>query len=68
MTTMGEKLKAAREAASLSQSALGRRAHMDKSQISRYENEIVLPSMTSLHQLALALGLSLGQLLEGVEL
>lgn len=52
---MGEKLKAARKAAGLTQGELAERVGCAQKDISRWENEVREPTATSLRRLADAL-------------
>jgi transcriptional regulator with XRE-family HTH domain len=53
--TFGERLRAARVEAGMSQSDLAERCGIPKPRLSRYENDHILPSITSLRRLADAL-------------
>jgi XRE family transcriptional regulator, aerobic/anaerobic benzoate catabolism transcriptional regulator len=64
-STFGERLRQARTAAGLTQSALVRRSGIPKPTLSRYENDHVLPSLATLGRLAEALQVSPGSLLAG---
>jgi transcriptional regulator with XRE-family HTH domain len=61
----GERLRQARTANGLTQSALVRRSGIPKPTLSRYENDHVLPSLATLSRLAEALQVSPGSLLAG---
>jgi transcriptional regulator with XRE-family HTH domain len=54
--TFGERLRDARSKAQVSQSDLARTSGVPKTMLSRYENDHILPSITTLKKLALALG------------
>lgn len=62
-TGFGRRLRDARRAAGLSQSALEKRSGVPKTTLSRYENERILPSLHTLEGLASALGVTTGSLL-----
>jgi transcriptional regulator with XRE-family HTH domain len=53
--TFGERLRDARSKAQVSQSDLARTSGVPKTMLSRYENDHILPSITTLRKLALAL-------------
>jgi len=61
--TFGQRLRAVRLHAGLSQSALETRSGIPKARLSRYENGHVLPSIATLSRLAHALGVSEASLL-----
>ena len=61
-TTLGERLRAARAKAHVTQSHLTQISGVPKTMLSRYENDHVLPSVTSLLNLADALGESVSAL------
>lgn len=61
MTDIGNRLRAHRENAGLSQRLLAKRAGMPSSSVSLIENEKVSPSVSSLKRLLDALGVSLSQ-------
>jgi transcriptional regulator with XRE-family HTH domain len=63
--TFGERLRKARTAGGLTQSALVKRSGIPKPTLSRYENDHVLPSLATLARLAEALHVSPGSLLAG---
>lgn len=65
--SFGELLRAARLAAGLSQSDLSGRSGLPKPTLSRYENGHVLPSLSTLRKLALALEVGEASLLPGAE-
>ena len=54
--TFGERLRDARVRASISQTQLTRLSGVPKTMLSRYENDHILPSIGTLHKLAVALG------------
>lgn len=56
-------LRARRQAADLSQDALGRRAGADRQAVNRAENQAVGPTVDQVYQLADALGCTPGDLL-----
>lgn len=56
--SFGERLRAARRDASMSQTDLERRTGIPKARLSRYENDHVLPSITSLSRISRALGIA----------
>ena len=64
-STFGERLREARTAGGLTQSALVKRSGIPKPTLSRYENDHVLPSLATLARLAEALHVSPGSLLAG---
>jgi transcriptional regulator with XRE-family HTH domain len=61
--TFGQRLRAVRLHAGLSQSGLETRSGIPKARLSRYENGHVLPSIETLGRLATALGVSEASLL-----
>jgi transcriptional regulator with XRE-family HTH domain len=61
--TFGERLRDARSKAQVSQSDLARTSGVPKTMLSRYENDHILPSITTLKKLALALGVPESSLL-----
>jgi len=63
--SFGERLRAARLAAELSQSELSERSGLPKPTLSRYENGHVLPSLQTLRKLSQALGVTESALLPG---
>ena len=54
--TFGSRLRDARDKAQLSQSDLSRSSGIPKTMLSRYENDHILPSVTTLRKLSTALG------------
>jgi transcriptional regulator with XRE-family HTH domain len=66
MTTMtfGERLRNARSTARMSQSDLTRMSGVPKTMLSRYENDHILPSITTLRKLAVALGMNESSLID----
>jgi transcriptional regulator with XRE-family HTH domain len=62
--TFGERLRSARSSAQMSQSDLMRLSGVPKTMLSRYENDHILPSITTLRKLALALGLNESALID----
>jgi transcriptional regulator with XRE-family HTH domain len=60
--TFGERLRLARGKAGVSQSELSRTSGVPKTMLSRYENDHILPSVTTLKKLATALGESVSAL------
>jgi len=56
--TFGERLRSARSSAQMSQSDLMRLSGVPKTMLSRYENDHILPSITTLRKLATALGMN----------
>ena len=60
--TFGERLRLARGKAGVSQSELSRSSGVPKTMLSRYENDHILPSVTTLRKLATALGESVSAL------
>jgi len=60
--TFGERLRAARDKAQISQSELSRASGVPKTMLSRYENDHILPSVTTLRKLSSALGESVSAL------
>jgi transcriptional regulator with XRE-family HTH domain len=63
-TTLGSRLRAARQAAGLSQAELERMSGIPKARLSRYENAHVEPSIRTLLRLSSALGTPAGQLVD----
>lgn len=57
--TTGEKIRAARKAAGLTQKKLGEKCQMPDSQIRQYELGMVSPKMETLRRIATALGVGL---------
>jgi len=62
--TFGERLRNARSAARMSQSDLTRMSGVPKTMLSRYENDHILPSITTLRKLAVALGMNESSLID----
>ena len=62
--TTGERIKAARKAAGLTQKALGEKCQMPDSQIRQYELGMVSPKIEQLRRIAAALGVGLDAFLE----
>jgi transcriptional regulator with XRE-family HTH domain len=62
-TTFGERLRSARDSASLSQSQLAKISGIPKPMLSRYENDHILPSVDTLLRLSDSLNLGAGSLL-----
>ena len=62
--SLGDRLRAARTAAGLSQSMLERKSGIPKSMLSRYENDHLLPSVRTLRRLAEAIGVAASALFE----
>ena len=60
--TFGERLRDARDKAQVSQSELSRTSGVPKTMLSRYENDHILPSVTTLRKLSYALGESVSAL------
>lgn len=60
--TFGERLRDARDKAQVSQSELSRSSGVPKTMLSRYENDHILPSVTTLRKLSYALGESVSSL------
>jgi transcriptional regulator with XRE-family HTH domain len=60
--TFGERLRLARGKAGVSQSELSRSSGVPKTMLSRYENDHILPSVTTLRKLSTALGESVSTL------
>jgi transcriptional regulator with XRE-family HTH domain len=60
--TFGERLRDARDKAQVSQSDLSRTSGVPKTMLSRYENDHILPSVTTLRKLSYALGESVSAL------
>ena len=60
--TFGERLRDARDKAQVSQSELSRSSGVPKTMLSRYENDHILPSVTTLRKLSYALGESVSAL------
>lgn len=61
--TFGERLRAARTHAGMSQSDLEELSGIPKARLSRYENGHIVPSIQTLERLAVALGVSEASLL-----
>lgn len=66
-TQLGRRVRRRRHFLDLSQEALAERASIHHSQISLYENGERVPLTSTLIKLAAALGLSVQQLLAGIE-
>ena len=64
--TIGQRIKTLREARNLSQDQLAERSAISQAQISRIESGQFRP-VKALQRIALALGVTLSQLFEGVE-
>jgi transcriptional regulator with XRE-family HTH domain len=64
---LGRRIKRRRNFLDLSQEALAERAGVHRTQISLYENGERMPLASSLIKLAAALGISVGQLVVGIE-
>ena len=62
--SLGDRLRAARTGAGLSQSMLERESGVPKSMLSRYENDHLLPSVRTLRRLAEAIGVAASALFE----
>jgi transcriptional regulator with XRE-family HTH domain len=62
--TFGERLRSARSSAQMSQSDLMRLSGIPKTMLSRYENDHILPSITTLRKLAVALGMNESTLID----
>jgi transcriptional regulator with XRE-family HTH domain len=62
--SLGNRLRAARLGAGLSQSMLERKSGVPKSMLSRYENDHLLPSVRTLRRLADAMGVAASALFE----
>lgn len=62
--TFGERLRNARSTAQMSQSDLTRMSGVPKTMLSRYENDHILPSITTLRKLAVALGMNESSLID----
>ena len=60
--TFGERLRDARDKAQVSQSELSKTSGIPKTMLSRYENDHILPSVTTLRKLSYALGESVSAL------
>lgn len=60
--TLGERIRAARRAAGLSQSEVSKLSGISKPTLSRYENDHVLPSVATLHRIAGALDVPVSKL------
>jgi transcriptional regulator with XRE-family HTH domain len=67
MRQLGRRIKRRRNFLDLSQEALAERAGIHRTQISMYENGERMPLASSLIKLAAALGISVDQLLVGIE-
>lgn len=64
MDSLGDRLRAARLGAGLSQSMLERKSGIPKSMLSRYENDHLLPSVRTLRRLAESIGVAASSLFE----
>lgn len=64
-TTVGLRVRAAREGAGLTQTELGARAEIEQAVVSRPEGDKHLPRIDTLRQIATALGISVPTLLSG---
>jgi transcriptional regulator with XRE-family HTH domain len=64
LETLGDRLRAARLGAGLSQSMLERKSGIPKSMLSRYENDHLLPSVRTLRRLAESIGVAASSLFE----
>jgi transcriptional regulator with XRE-family HTH domain len=60
--TFGQRLRRARLDAGLSQADFSSRVGISKPTVSRYENDHVLPALTTLNRLAEGLGMTVGEL------
>jgi transcriptional regulator with XRE-family HTH domain len=67
MRQLGRRIKRRRNFLDLSQEALAERAGIHRTQISFYENGERMPLTSSLIRLAAALGISVGQLVVGID-
>jgi transcriptional regulator with XRE-family HTH domain len=67
MRQLGRRVKRRRNFLDLSQEALAERAGIHRTQISFYENGERMPLTSSLIKLAAALGISVGQLVVGID-
>jgi transcriptional regulator with XRE-family HTH domain len=67
MRQLGRRVKRRRNFLDLSQEALAERAGIHRTQISSYENGERMPLTSSLIKLAAALGISVGQLVVGID-
>jgi len=67
MRQLGRRVKRRRNFLDLSQEALAERAGIHRTQISLYENGERMPLASSLIKLAAALGISVGQLVVGID-
>lgn len=65
--TLGARLRAVRLAAGLSQTALAERSGIPKPTLSRYENDHVLPSITTLGRIAQCLNVALVEIVNSSE-
>jgi transcriptional regulator with XRE-family HTH domain len=63
---LGKRIRAAREGKMLSQEALAHIADMSPTYLSQVENGLRNPSVAALHAICNKLGMSLGQLFEGL--
>lgn len=63
---VGRNIRRLREAANLSQMALGNRADMDMGEISRLERGLRDPRLSTMHRIAVALGVPIEELMEGI--
>lgn len=67
MTTLGEKIKAARKAQHITQAALADRLGVHRSTVANYEIERRKPSLSELKEIARILHVDVNYLLEGQE-
>jgi transcriptional regulator with XRE-family HTH domain len=67
MRQLGRRIKRRRNFLDLSQDALAERAGIHRTQISFYENGERMPLTSTLIKLAAALGISVGQLVVGID-
>lgn len=64
-TTLGQRIRAARDAAGLSRRAIAIQLGVDQQSIYRWETDANLPSVETLSRLAKLLGTTAGRLLDG---
>lgn len=68
MAKLGDRIRAAREAAGLSQSELGRRLGLSSQSVNMWEHSKANPSRNNLQQAAIVMGVTIDWLMRGSEL
>lgn len=63
-TTLGQRLRIAREAANMTQADLAKAANVPQPNLSHYERDSMTPSVPVLQRLAAALGVTAGELID----